>query len=200
MPLTKRQKEILSYLKQFLAREGYSPTLEEIAHHFGMASLNGVYKHLTVLEERGFIRRLSNRARSIQIVETEKEFHSPVLPLLGYVAAGSPIEAVVHSDEVSVPEMFLTRGTNYVLRVEGDSMIDQHIQDGDLIIVEQREDARNGETVVALVDGQEATLKRYYRQGDQIRLQPANEDMHPIFVEESRLKIQGIVVGLMRSY
>jgi repressor LexA len=200
MPLTRRQKEILNYLKEFLAGEGYSPTLEEIANHFGLASLNGVYKHLRVLEERGFIRRLSNRARSIQIVETEKEFQSPALPLLGYVAAGNPIEAVVHSDEVSVPEMFLTRGTNYVLRVEGDSMIDQHIQDGDLIIVEQREDAQNGETIVALLDGEQATLKKYYREGKQIRLQPENETMSPIFVDESRLKIQGVVVGLMRSY
>lgn len=200
MPLTKRQKEILTYLKAFLGDQGYSPTLEEIADHFGMASLNGVYKHLKVLEERGFIRRLSNRARSIQILEPEKESHSPALPLLGYVAAGNPIEAVVNSDEVSVPEMFLTRGSNYVLRVAGDSMIDEHIQDGDLIIIEQRQDAHNGETIVALVDGEEATLKRYYREGTRIRLQPANETMTPIFVDESRLTIQGIVVGLMRRY
>ncbi len=200
MPLTKRQKEILTYLKNFLAANEYAPTLEEIANHFGMASLNGVYKHLRVLEERGFIKRLSNRARSIQIVESEQSHHSPVLPLLGYVAAGTPIEAIVNSDEVSVPEMFLTRGKNYVLRVEGDSMIDEHIQDGDLIIVEQRETAQNGETVVALVDGEQATLKRYYREGNQIRLQPANEKMSPILVDETRLAIQGIVVGLMRKY
>jgi repressor LexA len=200
MPLTKRQKEILNYLKDFLESKQYSPTLEEIAAHFGMASLNGVYKHLKVLEERGFIKRLSNRARSIKILETEPVTHGPELPLLGYVAAGNPIEAVVHSDQISVPEMFLTRGSNYVLRVEGDSMIDQHIQDGDLIILEQRDNARNGETVVALVDGEEATLKRYYREGSKIRLQPANESMSPIYVDESRLTIQGIVVGLMRKY
>jgi len=200
MPLTKRQKQILTYLEDFLTSKEYSPTLEEIADHFGMASLNGVYKHLKVLEERGFIKRLSNRARSIQILQREQPTHSPSLPLLGYVAAGNPIEAVVHSDEVSVPEMFLTPGTNYVLRVEGDSMVDQHIEDGDLIIVEQRDHAQNGETVVALVDGEDATLKRYYREGSQIRLQPANEKMSPILVEESRLKIQGIVVGLMRKY
>lgn len=200
MPLTKRQKEVLTYIREFLSGNGYSPTLEEIAGHFGIASLNGVYKHLKVLEERGFIRRLSNRARSIQILATEQQPQSPVLPLLGYVAAGSPIEAVAHSDEISVPEMFLTRGNNYVLRVEGDSMIDQQIQDGDLIIVEQRNSAQNGETVVALVDGEQATLKRYYREGNQIRLQPANESMSPIYVDESRLKIQGVVVGLMRRY
>jgi len=200
MPLTKRQKEILTYLKEFLDNKEYSPTLEEIAEHFGLASLNGVYKHLKVLEERGFIKRLANRARSIQVIEPEQPAHGPELPLLGYVAAGNPIEAVVHSDQVSVPEMFLTRGTNYVLRVEGDSMIDQHIQDGDLIIVEQRDSAQNGETVVALVDGEQATLKRYYREGKKIRLQPANEGMSPIYVDESRLAIQGIVVGLMRRY
>jgi len=200
MPLTKRQKQILTYLEEFLTSKEYSPTLEEIANHFGMASLNGVYKHLKVLEERGFIKRLSNRARSIQILQREQPFQSPSLPLLGYVAAGNPIEAVVHSDEVSVPEMFLTPGTNYVLRVEGDSMVDQHIEDGDLIVVEQRDHAQNGETVVALVDGEDATLKRYYREGSQIRLQPANDKMSPILVDESRLKIQGIVVGLMRKY
>jgi len=200
MPLTKRQKQILTYLEEFLTSKEYSPTLEEIANHFGMASLNGVYKHLKVLEERGFIKRLSNRARSIRILQREQPFQSPSLPLLGYVAAGNPIEAVVHSDEVSVPEMFLTPGTNYVLRVEGDSMVDQHIEDGDLIVVEQRDHAQNGETVVALVDGEDATLKRYYREGSQIRLQPANEKMSPILVDESRLKIQGIVVGLMRKY
>jgi len=200
MPLTKRQKQILDYLEEFLTSREYSPTLEEIADHFGMASLNGVYKHLKVLEEKGFIKRLSNRARSIQILQREHTAPSPSLPLLGYVAAGNPIEAVVNSDEVSVPEMFLTPGNNYVLRVAGDSMVDQHIEDGDLIIVEQRDHAQNGETVVALVDGEDATLKRYYREGNLIRLQPANEKMSPILVEESRLKIQGIVVGLMRKY
>jgi len=200
MPLTKRQKEILNYLKEFLTSQGYSPTLEEIADHFGMASLNGVYKHLKVLEERGCIKRLTNRARSIQILDTEPVSHSPVLPILGCVAAGSPIEAVTDSDEVSVPDMFLTRGNNFILRVEGDSMIDQQIRDGDLIIVEQRDSAENGETVVALLDGQEVTLKRYYREGSQIRLQPANEKLNPMFVDESRLQVQGVVVGLMRRY
>ena len=122
------------------------------------------------------------------------------LPLLGYVAAGHPIEAVVHADEISVPEMFLTRGTNYVLRVEGDSMIDQQIQDGDLIVLEKRDTAQNGETVVALVDGEQATLKRYYREGHRIRLQPANPNMSPIYVDESHVSIQGVVVGLMRRF
>jgi len=200
MPITKRQKEILEYLRAFLLEEGYSPTLEEIANHFGLASLNGVYKHLKVLEERGFIRRLSNRARSIQLLDSNSPPDSHSLPLLGYVAAGQPIEAIANSDEISIPEMFHTPGDNYVLRVEGDSMIDQQIQDGDLVVVERRESAQNGETVVALVDDEQATLKRYYREGSRIRLQPANPEMEPIIVGEDRVRVQGVVVGLMRKY
>jgi repressor LexA len=200
MPITKRQKEILEYLRAFLLEEGYSPTLEEIAKHFGLASLNGVYKHLKVLEERGFIRRLSNRARSIQILDSTSPPDSHSLPLFGYVAAGQPIEAIANSDEISIPEMFHTPGDNYVLRVVGDSMIDQQIQDGDLVVVERRESAQNGETVVALVDGEHATLKRYYREGRRIRLQPANPEMEPIIVGEDQVRVQGVVVGLMRKY
>ena len=123
MPLTRRQKEIFSFLEAYLQEKGYSPTLEEIAGHFQMASLNGVYKHLKALEERGFIRRLSNQARSIQLLDPEAVSRN-VLPLLGTVAAGQPIEAVANVEEVSVPESFLTRRNNYVLRVSGDSMID----------------------------------------------------------------------------
>jgi len=199
MPLTKRQNEILSFIREFLEEHSYSPTLEEIARHFGLASLNGVYKHLTVLEQRGFIRRLSNRARSIAVVDTEPIDYCSV-PLLGVIAAGHPIEAVANPETVSIPEQLLTRGNNYVLRVEGESMIEEQIADGDLIIVEERSHANNGETVVALIDGENATLKRFYREGKYIRLQPANPEFSPIFVEEDRLRIQGVVVGLMRKY
>lgn len=199
MPLTKRQKEILAFLNEYLKERGYSPSLDEIAKHFGIASLNAIYKHLRVLEERGFIRRLSNRARSITIVEQESVAEQ-LVPLLGTIAAGHPIEAVASPEEISVPDGLLTKGTNYVLRVEGDSMIEEHIRDGDLIIVEQRDVAANGETVVALIDGQEATLKKLYREEGRIRLQPANPTLFPIFVEEDRLRIQGVVVGLMRKY
>ena len=144
MPLTKRQKEILSFIEDYLQDLGYSPSLDEIAQHFRIASLNAVYKHLRVLEERGFIRRMTNRARSIQVVHQElgEERH---VPLLGKIAAGYPIEAIASPDEILVPEALLTGDRNYVLQVEGDSMIDEHIQDGDLIIVEQRERARDGE-------------------------------------------------------
>jgi repressor LexA len=199
MSLTKRQKEILAFLSDYLKERGYSPSLDEIAKHFGIASLNAIYKHLRVLEERGFIRRLSNRARSITILD-QASVTEQLVPLLGTIAAGHPIEAVASPEEISVPDGLLTKGTNYVLRVEGNSMIEEQIRDGDLIIVEQRDVAANGETVVALIDGQEATLKKLYREEGRVRLQPANPTLFPIFVEEDRLRIQGVVVGLMRKY
>ncbi|MFQ5738952.1 MAG: transcriptional repressor LexA [Acidobacteriota bacterium] len=199
MALTARQRAILNFLQGYLREHGYSPSLEEIAAHFGIASLNGVFKHLRALEERGFIRRLSNQARSIQLLVPEGSA-APTLPLLGLVAAGVPIEAVSNSEEVSVPASFLTRGRNYVLRVSGDSMIDEHIEDGDLIVVEERALAHNGEMVVALVDQEKVTLKKYFREGAMIRLQPANLALEPIYVREDRLRIQGVVVGVMRKY
>ena len=199
MPLTRRQKEILDYVREYLERQGYSPTLEEIADHFDLASLNGVYKHLRALQARGFIRRLTNQARSIQLLNPEAS--SPTtLPLLGYVTAGKPVEAVVNVEEISVPESFLTRKRNYVLRVRGDSMIDEHIQDGDFVIIEEREGARDGEMVIALIDGENATLKKFYREHETIRLQPAHPTLEPIWVKEDRIKIQGVVVGIMRKY
>lgn len=200
MPLTKRQSEILSFLRRYLKENEFSPTLEEIANHFNLASLNGVYKHLNALEERGFIRRLSNQARSIQLLDAGGRQSRAALPLLGVVAAGQPIEAVPDVEEISVPESFLTKGENFVLRVSGDSMIDEHIQDGDLIVVEKTDSARNGQMVVALVDEENVTLKKYYREDDIIRLQPANPVLQPIYVTEDRLRIQGVVIGVMRRY
>ncbi len=199
MPLTRRQQEILVFLKGYLDEHGYSPSLEEIARHFQIASLNGVYKHLRALEARGFIRRLSNQARSIQVLDPEAH-GGPQLPLLGEVAAGEPIEAVTDGELVAVPDSFLTRNNNYVLRVRGDSMIDEHIQDGDLIVVEAREQVHNGEMVVALLDEENVTLKKYFREGPTIRLQPANPRFEPIRVPEQRVRVQGIVVGVMRRY
>jgi repressor LexA len=199
MPLTRRQLEILNYVREFLDERGYSPTLEEIGLHFRMASLNAVYKHLKALEERGFIRRLPGQARSIQVVE-QREALSPSLPLLGYVAAGRPIEAVSNVEEVSVPESFISHRGGFVLRVRGDSMIDEHIQDGDLVVVQPGQSANSGDMVIALVDGENTTLKKYYREGGMIRLQPANPTVEPILVAEGRLTIQGRVVGVIRRY
>jgi repressor LexA len=199
MPLTRRQMEILSFLREFLEEQGYSPTLEEIGLHFKMASLNAVYKHLKSLEERGFIRRLPGQARSIQILQPGSHA-SPSLPLLGYVAAGQPIEAISNVEEIPVPENFLSNRGGFVLCVRGDSMIDEHIQDGDFVIVEPRQSANSGDMIIALIDGDNTTLKKYYREGGSIRLQPANPDVEPILVPEERVKIQGLVVGVIRKY
>ena len=199
MSMTKRQKEILTFLQEYLDEYGYGPTLEEIAKHFGMASLNGVHKHLRALQERGFIRRLSRQARSIQLLGSGSS-GGCTLPLLGYVAAGQPIEAVEGAEQLSVPESFLTRNRNYVLRVQGSSMIEEHIQDGDYVVVEERKQAFNGEVVVALIDGENVTLKKFFREGEQVRLQPANANLEPILVSGDRLAIQGVVVGIMRKY
>ena len=199
MSLTKKQKQILDYLREFLDRHGYSPSMEEIAAHFHLRSLNAVYKHLKALENRGFIRRLANQARSIQIVPMEESVGSR-LPLLGYVAAGQPLEAIADAEEISVPESFVTRGQNYVLRVRGDSMIDEHIQDGDYVIVEKRDQAESGQSVIALIDRDQVTLKKFYRDGERIRLQPANPALEPICLREDLVQIQGVVVGIMRKY
>ena len=200
MKVTKRQKEILDYVTEFIDREGYSPSMEEIAEHFHFASLNAVFKHLEALEARGYLHRDANRARSIELKRLEGPA-SRVLPLYGYIAAGKPIEALWAPQSLTVPEDFLSgRSSHYVLRVQGDSMIDEHIEDGDYVVVESRTDAENGETVVALVDGENVTLKKLHRDGSQVRLQPANPTVAPIILDGSRVQVQGVVVAVMRKY
>ncbi len=199
MPLTRRQRQLLDFLKEYLDIHDYSPSFEEIAEHLNVSSLNGVSKHLRALEERGFIRRLSNQARSIQLRNPE-DLAGLSLPLLGTIAAGEPIEAVTDLEEISVPEGFIGKGRHFALRVSGNSMIDEQIRDGDVVVVQERSEAHNGETVVALIEEDEVTLKKFYRQGAQIRLQPANEHLEPIYVEEEKLKIQGVVRGVLRRY
>jgi repressor LexA len=200
MKLTKRQKEILDFITQFIGREGYSPSMEEIAEHFRFASLNAVFKHLESLSSRGYLRREPNRARSIELSHRKAE-GVQTLPLLGLVAAGRPIEAVATPETLQIPEDLLPRhGNCYVLRVLGESMIDEHIEDGDYVIVESRQDAVDGEMIVALVDGDNVTLKKIYREGQSVRLQPANPEVSPIILDGSRVKVQGVVVGVMRKY
>ncbi len=200
MKLTKRQKEILDFIAEFINREGYSPSMEEIASHFRFASLNAVFKHLEALAQRGYLHRDANRARSIELAR-EAQATVRAIPLMGYIAAGKPIEAVAVPETLAVPEDLLPgRGTYYILRVQGDSMIDEHIADGDYVIVESCERAENGKTVVALIDGESVTLKKFYNDGDQIRLQPANQALSPILVDSSRVQIQGVVVGVMRKF
>ena len=200
LPLTKRQREILDYLQDFIQQHGYAPSLEEIGRRFGLSSLATVHKHLTNLQEKGFIKRAWNRSRSVEMIPTNSGGRSVDLPLLGYVAAGVPIEAVATTETIAVPEDLVGRRDTYVLRVRGNSMIDEQICDGDFVIVEDRKTAQNGETVVALLSGSDVTLKKLYRENGRVRLQPANPTMQPIFVEPDQVQVQGVVVGVMRKY
>ncbi|HET9425519.1 MAG TPA: transcriptional repressor LexA [Gemmatimonadaceae bacterium] len=202
MPLTKRQREILNYLTTYTDQHGYAPSFEEIAESFNYNSLATVHEHLSNLERKGYITRSYNESRAITINPTEATPRAIELPLLGAVAAGYPIEALDHNETITVPESFIGRGGNhYVLRVRGMSMIDEQIRDGDFVVVNERPRADNGETVIALIDGTSATVKKYYRERDgRIRLQPANPTMDPIYVNENDVRIQGVVVGVLRRY
>jgi repressor LexA len=200
LPLTKRQREILDYLNDFIQQHGYAPSLEEIGRRFGLSSLATVHKHLTNLQEKGFIKRAWNRSRSVELMAARTAARALELPLLGYVAAGAPIEAVVGAESIAVPEGLVGRRDSYVLRVRGDSMIDEQIRDGDFVVVEDRKTAENGEMVIALLGGSEVTLKKLYRENDRIRLQPANPALQPILVDPDQVQIQGVVVGVMRKY
>ena len=200
LPLTKRQRQILDYLQDFIEQHGYAPSLEEVGRRFGLSSLATVHKHLTNLQEKGFIKRAWNRSRSVELVPKPAGSRVLELPLLGYVAAGAPIEAVSSSESIAVPENFIGRGETYVLRVRGDSMIDEQIRDGDMVIVENRKTADNGEMVIALLRGSDVTLKKFYRDNGRVRLQPANPALQPIFVDAAQVKIQGVGVGVMRKY
>jgi repressor LexA len=199
-PLTKRQREILDFLNQFIEQHGYAPSLEEIGRRFGLSSLATVHKHLTNLQDKGFIRRAWNRSRSVELVPTRMGGRALDLPLLGYVAAGAPIEAVVSSETVTVPEDLAGTRDTYALRVRGNSMIDEQIRDGDLVVVEDRQTAENGEMVIALLQGSEVTLKKFYREGGHIRLQPANDTVAPIIAQADEVQVQGVVIGVMRRY
>ena len=200
LPLTKRQREILDYLNEFIEHHGYAPSLEEIGRRFGLSSLATVHKHLTNLQEKGFIKRAWNRSRSVELMPTRLGRGAFDLPLLGHVAAGVPIEAVVSSETVSVPEDLVGKRDTYALRVRGESMIDEQIRDGDVVIVEDRKTAENGETVIALLQGSDVTLKKFYRDNGRIRLQPANDSMRPLVVDPDQVQVQGVVIGVMRRY
>ena len=202
MPLTKRQKEILDYIGAFIDDQGYAPSFEEIADHFGYSSLATVHEHLSNLERKGYIRKSYNESRSVELVSRETATPAVELPLLGAVAAGLPIEVIEDRETLAVPpDMVRRRKDNYVLRVEGNSMIEEQIRDGDYIVVQAQENAEDGQMVVALVDGDSATVKKLYREaGNRVRLQPANPTMVPIVVDADDVRIQGIVVGVIRKY
>lgn len=201
MALTRRQRQILDYVESFIEGYGYSPSFEEIARNFGYSSLATVHEHLSNLEQKGFLRKNYNKSRSLELVHAEMGVLSVELPLFGSVAAGLPIEAIEEQDTLAVPHDMVRSGENYVLRVKGSSMVDEQIRDGDYIIVNARQTAENGEMVVALVGGDSATVKKFYREREgRIRLQPANATMQPMFFDASEIQIQGIVVGVIRKY
>lgn len=206
MTLTRRQKQVLDYLVAFINRHGYSPSFEEIADGLNLTSLATVHKHMQTLERKGFIRRSYNQSRSVEVVQLPRPVreevarHATDLPLLGRVAAGQPVEAIQNPETISLADF--TRSKNcFVLEVKGDSMVDDHILEGDYIIVEQTQNANSRDIVVALVRGEESTLKRFFRESSgKVRLQPANARMAPTVVPAKDVQIQGRVIGVLRRY
>ncbi len=207
MALTRRQKEVMDFLSSFIDRKGYSPSYEEIASGLGLASLATVHKHIQALEAKQYLRRSYNHSRSLEVGEryvTEELSRRPAspasIPLLGRIAAGAPMEAIANPEALHFSDFAKHDGT-FALEVRGESMIEDHICSGDYVLAEKTDSVKNGDIVVALVNGSEATLKRYYQEPDgRVRLQPANSAMDPIFVDRASLDIQGRVLAVMRKY
>ena len=199
MYFTERQLKILNFLRGFIQERGVSPTLEEIATNFGISRVTA-HEHIRALEKKGALHKVPNHARSIELADDprNKPASAPTLPILGTIAAGAPIEAIEDRQELNLSSWLPSEKECYILQVSGDSMIEDGIFDGDLVVVERRDTARDGEVVVALVGGKDATLKRFYKDGEVIRLQPANSSMDPLYVRD--VAIQGVVVGLLRKY
>lgn len=201
--LTERQKEILEFIQEYRKDRGIAPTHREICDKFGFSSYGTAYKHLKLLQQKGFLRRDWNQKRGIELIRAipGAETSERDLPFYGRIVAGRPIEAVANNERVTVPGHLLSQraGEHYVLRVVGESMIDEGIFDGDFVIVLRRDTAEPGEMVVALI-GDDATLKRFYPEGPMVRLQPANPTMEPIRVPARDVRVQGVVVGLMRKF
>jgi len=200
MVLTRRQKEVLDFITRFIDEKGYSPSLVEIGAHFGLSSVATVHKHVDNLRRKGLVRKVWNANRSLDLTPAALSVRAIRLPLAGRVAAGRPIEAVEQPDVLAVPEHLVGKRDCFVLQVAGDSMIDEQIRDGDYVVVEKRPRTKNGDVVVALIDGQEATLKRFYAEGDSVRLQPANPAVSPMKFPAARVAVQGVVIGLLRKY
>ncbi len=202
MPLTRRQSEILAYVRDHCRERGYAPTLQEIGRRFELSSVATVHKHIAQLVAKGYLRReRRNASRDLAPAAQAKPGVAAVtVPLLGTVAAGLPIEALAMSEEIVLPEQWLGRRHTFALRVRGDSMIDEQIRDGDVVVVEERETARNGETVIALIDGESATVKQFQRRGAVVRLLPANPSLAPLEYPEERVRIQGVVIGVLRRF
>jgi repressor LexA len=206
MAITKRQRQVYDYISDFVQKHGYSPSFEEIGVGMGLSSLATVHKHVSNLEKKGLLTRDYNRSRSIDLLPPKGRLKQAmsvntglVLPLLGRIAAGQPIEAVLNPETISLAD-FVRSKEVFVLEVRGDSMQDEAILNGDYVLVEKAKTAQNGDIVVALVEQTDATLKRLYREGDRIRLQPSNASMQPIIVPAASVEIQGRVIGVLRKY
>jgi repressor LexA len=204
MAITKRQRQVYDFIAEFVQNNGYSPSFEEIGEGLGLNSLATVHKHISNLEKKGLLKRDFNRSRSIDVLPMRGRMKqaiiaSDALPLVGRIAAGQPIEAIQNPETISLADFSRSREV-YVLEVRGDSMQDEHIVNGDYVLVEKAATSHNGEIVVALVNGCDATLKRFYKEGDKVRLQPANATMAPIIVPAAQVAIQGRVIGVLRKY
>lgn len=203
-PLTKRQKEVLDFVSQFIELHGYAPSYREIATYFKYGSVATVAEHIESLVGKGMLSKSDNEARSIQLIKADDIDATPsiALPILGLVAAGQPIETLgLHPETLEVPPFMVGRRNSYVLQVKGDSMIDEGIHTGDYVVVTEKPTPSNGEMIIALINGGEATLKRYYKEKNHIRLQPSNAAMEPIIIEPGTpIEIQGVVIGLIRKY
>jgi repressor LexA len=201
MPVTARQRQVLEFISRYQETHKQPPTIAEIGKQFKMSSSASVHSILMALEREGLIKRIPNVSRGIELIDQETATDTYEIPLLGTVAAGQPIEAILTHDTVAVPRDMVGQGRTFALRVRGDSMIEENIQDGDTIIVSAQRTAQNGQMVVALIDGNYATVKKFYREPDFIRLEPANPQFKPIFIKTpERIEIQGIVRGLIRRY
>jgi repressor LexA len=206
MAITRRQRQLYDFISEFVQKNGYSPSYDEIRIGMELNSLATVHKHITNLEKKGLLTRDYNRSRSIDLLPPKGRLKQAmsvnttmVLPLLGRIAAGQPIEAVENPETISLAD-FVRSKEVFVLEVRGDSMQDEHILSGDYVLVEKAKTAHNGDIVVALVDGYDATLKRFYREGENIRLQPSNVNMQPIMVPAVNVDVQGRVIGVLRKY
>ena len=208
MALTRRQKQVMDFLQKFIEDHGYSPSYEEVAGGLGIASLATVHKHIQALEAKQYLRRAYNQSRSVEIGDrfiAEETARRPrafptSIPLMGRIAAGLPVEAIPQTETLSFAD-FSGNPETFALQVRGESMIEDHICSGDFVLVEKTSQAKNGDIVVALLDGTEATLKRFYAEADgRVRLQPANSEMAPIYVHPANLNIQGKVLAIMRKY
>lgn len=200
-PLTPKQKAVLTFVRSFFARWGYAPTITEICSGLGLSSTATVHKHLRILVDKGHLEAFPRRSRGLMVKAEQAGASGGVeVPMLGKVAAGQPIEVSEVPETITLPESMIGRGETFVLQVKGESMIDEAIKDGDLVIVEKRESAHNGEMVIACINGEEVTLKRVYREGERVRLQPSNPAMLPIIIAGKDVTIKGVVIGILRKY